>query len=91
MRFLLVSVTDNISPHSVEIHTLEDLLTFINCEGEDNDIIISKRSLVSIAHDRIQDNENCSHVLCLYDDFIEPGELNPTTRKRLNQKHARNV
>lgn len=78
MRFLLVSVSGDVPPKPVEVRTLGELLAFLNYQGEENDLIISRRSLVSMAHDRKQTKGQCSHVLCLYDDFVEP---KPSTRQ----------
>lgn len=84
MRFLLVSVSGNVKPRPVEVQSLSDLLMYLNYEGDENDLIISHRSLVSIAHDRKQDKGECSHVLCLYDGFVEVGKPDTVKKARGN-------
>lgn len=82
MRFLLISASGKVSPSPVEIETIDQLLAYLDFEDGCNDLILSPRSLASMAHDRIQRNTGCSHVLCLYDDFIEPKmETKPRKRK----------
>ena len=71
MKFLLVSVSDRVRPVAVEIETLDELLAYIVYIELGNEIIISRCSLVDKAHDRIQRDNECKFVLCVYDDFIE--------------------
>jgi hypothetical protein len=75
MKFLLVSVTGGPLAEPIEIATLDELLAYLDYDGEQNDLIISKMSLVSKTHDRKQRKAGCEYVLCLYDDFIEEGSV----------------
>lgn len=90
MRFLLVSVSGKVPPQPIEVHTLGELVAYLDYEGEASDVIISRRSLVSMAHDRQQDKLDCSHVLCIYDDFVEPPNLNPKAKKTVGGIDERN-
>lgn len=71
VKFLLISASDRVRPRPVEVNTLEELLSYIGYIELGNELIVSRRSLVDKAHDRIQDKEKCKFVLCVYDDFIE--------------------
>lgn len=82
MRFLLVSVSGKVSPKPIEVRSLRELVAFLDYEDEASDLIISRRSLVSMAHDKKQDKQNCSHVLCIYDDFVEPPRESPRAKRK---------
>jgi hypothetical protein len=71
VRFLLISVSGRVGPTPVEVGTLDELLGLIGYIESGNELIISRRSLVDKAHDRIQDDNRCPLVLCIYDDFLE--------------------
>jgi hypothetical protein len=71
MKFLLVSVTGGPQARPIEITSLDELLAYLDYDGDQNDLIISRMSLVSKTHDRKQRKAGCEYVLCLYDDFIE--------------------
>lgn len=71
MRFYLVSASQVIPPKPINIDSLEELLCYLDYEGGCNDLIISRRSLVSMSHDKRQEATNCPYVLCLYDQHIE--------------------
>lgn len=82
MRFLLVSVSGKVAPKPVEVRSLRELVAFLDYDDEASDLIISRRSLVSMAHDRKQDKARCSHVLCVYDDFVELPRIEGSRAKR---------
>lgn len=82
MRFLLVSASGAMEPQMIEIDSLVELVRYLDYCGECNDLIISRRSLVDMAHDRKQDREKCRYVLCIYDDFIEPKDVKPRKRRK---------
>jgi len=72
MRFLLISVSGNVKPRPIKVNSVKELLSYLNYDGEESDLIISKRSLVGgKSHDKIQDREECPFVLCVYDSWIE--------------------
>lgn len=84
MKFFLVSVSGNVTPKPVEVRSLRELVAYLDYEGGANDLIISRRSLVSMAHDRRQDKLKCSHVLCIYDDFVElPRKAGSRAKRKL--------
>jgi len=75
MKFLLVSVTGEGHAEPVEVESLEELVEFIDHDGGQNDVLISKQSLINLAHDKKQRKAGCRYVLCLLDDFFEDRKI----------------